>query len=81
MTRKRNLKLSHVSKVEALVYDDKIKVEVFARAGATEFTCTGELELWCATNLIRQLRTALRKVRDEKKRMLDQAVENAEGPL
>lgn len=81
MTRRRNLKLSHVSKVEALVYDDKVAVEVFARTGGIEWTCKGQLEMWCAVKLVKDLRRAMRKVRDEKSAMLKHQVEEAEGPV
>lgn len=79
--KRRNLKLSYVRTVEGLVYDDKVKVEVFARTGDTEWTCTGELDFWCAAKLIRDLRAALREVRDGKTALLNGAVNQAEGPL
>lgn len=79
--KRRNLKLSHVQKVEAMVYDDKVKIQVFARAGSVEWTCTGELDMYCATRLVRDVRKAMRRVRDEKTAILNGCVQEAEGPL
>lgn len=42
---------------------------------------TGELSVYCAVQLVRDLRRALRKIRDEETARLNQAVQNAEGDL
>jgi hypothetical protein len=81
MTRVRGkvpLKLNRVKEVHGNPYSLKVTVHVEGHDGAGEqFTAEGELEMHCAKNLIRDLRLAMRKVRDE----AIAAVSDAEGPL
>lgn len=79
--RKRNLKLSHVQKVEPQIYADKIRVQVLGRSTGIEWTCTLELDFYSAARIIRDMRKALRQVRDGKSALLNAAVEHAEEPL
>ena len=76
MSPRRNLKASP-GEVEPQPYSGKAKVTLYSYSGRTQFKITAELdpaELACA---IRELRGALRKIRDH----LNECVANAEGQL
>lgn len=67
--------------------------EAFARAAAGRIAVAGkrtarsiedftlELDFYDAARIIRDMRKAMRRVRDEKSAMLNKAVEDAEGAL
>ena len=59
----------------------QIIVETGAFAGNTKYKMRGELSPECAADLIRRLRRALRKIRDDETARLNKAVQDAEGDL
>lgn len=85
MTRVRGkvpLNLTRVSEVHGNAYSLKVTVHVEGEDSAgVRFTAEGEMEMHCARNLIRDLRLAMRRVRDEAIARLNKAVADAEGPL
>lgn len=79
--RTRNLKMVFSPNVEANTYSRKITIKTGSHSGSTINRMTGELSVYCAVQLVRDLRRALRKIRDEETARLNQAVQNAEGDL
>lgn len=79
--RTRNLQITFTPNIEAKTYSKTIKVTTGSWSGKTINNMTGELSVFCAVELIRNLRRALRKIRDEETARLNQAVQNAEGDL
>lgn len=80
-TRTRNLKIIFTPKVEAKSYSQTITVTTGSWSGKTMNSMTGEMSVHCAAQLIRNLRRALRQIRDEEIARLNQAVQSAEGDL
>ena len=78
-TRKVDLVWS--PEVLAVPSTQKIQIKTGSWKGETRYECTGELSVYCATNLIRNLRRALRKIRDDETAKLNNLVTEAEGSL
>ena len=78
-TRRVNLHWS--PEIEALTKSQKIRVKTGSYHGSTKFECTGEMSIYCATQMIRDLRRALRKIRDDETAKLNAQVNRAEAPL
>lgn len=78
---KAPLIVSSCPDVTAWTHSQKVIVQAGGFAGKVEFLVKGELSVNCAKNLIRELRKALRQIRDETRERLDKAVSDAEGPL
>ena len=79
--RTRNLEMTFGPKVEANSYARTITVETGSWSGKTINKMKGEMSIYCAVRLIRDLRRALRQIRDEEAARLNRAVQNAEGDL
>lgn len=79
--RTRNLKMVFSPDVDADTWNHKIRVKTGGWSGNTKNQMTGELSVYCAVQLVRDLRRALRKIRDEETARLNQAVQSAEGDL
>lgn len=79
--RTRNLEITLMPKVEANAYSRTIRVETGGYSGMTRNQMHGELSVNCAVRLVRELRRALRKIRDDETARLNQAVQSAEGDL
>lgn len=79
--RTRNLKMVFSPDVDADTRNHKIRVKTGGWSGNTKNQMTGELSVYCAVRLVRDLRRALRKIRDEETARLNQAVQSAEGDL
>lgn len=79
--RTRNLEMVFGPTVEANTYSRKVIVRTGSWSGSTINRMTGELSVYCAVRLVRDLRRALRKIRDEETARLNQAVQSAEGDL
>lgn len=77
----RKVELIFSPEVEALPSVQKISIKTGSFKGVTRYECAGQLSVYCATNLIRNLRRALRKIRDEETAKLNNAVTEAEGSL
>lgn len=60
---------------------DEVRIESGGYNGSSEFKVFGDLSINCTALLIIELRTALRRVRDQRVRQLNQAVADAEKPL
>jgi hypothetical protein len=76
----RKVRLEWTPKVQT-ISGQKIRVETGSWHGETRYEATGELSIHCAVQLVRELRRALRKIRDEETARLEQAVTDAEGGL
>lgn len=76
---RRNLPMRKTPTLE--VHGLEITITTGALVGGTEYTFRGELNVWCAVDLTRKLRKALREIRDEQVRQLNHAVTHAEEPL
>lgn len=85
MTRVRGkepIEVNHVKKVIANSYTMKISVHLEGVDGGGQlFTAVGHLEMYCAKNLVLDLRLAMRKVRNEAVDRLNKAVADADVPL
>lgn len=81
MTYTRKVKLDWCPKIEAIPGIQKIRVATGSFMGTTRFECAGELSIYCAVQLVRDVRRALRKIRDEETAKLATAVTEAEGGL
>lgn len=79
--RTRNIKAEWTPEVDALVYSRVIRVKTGGWSGETRNVVTGELSVSCAVELIRNLRKAVRQIRDYQVATLNNAVDRAEGPL
>jgi hypothetical protein len=83
MTRvigKKPLDLTHIPKVET-TYDDHVRITTGGFQDGQPWVASGALSVYCARNLILNLRIALRKIRDERTAQLKMVVEDAEKPL
>ena len=81
MSRVRTTRVALVRTPKISTSWQTIIVETGSMRGLQIFECRGELSTWCATQLIRDLRRALRKIRDEEIAKLNLAVTEAEGQL
>lgn len=79
--RTRNLKMMFSPIVSVSSDGRQIIVKTGGWSGETTNRMTGALDVWCAVHLVRELRRALRKIRDEETARLNRAVQNAEGDL
>ena len=79
--RTRNLKMVFSPDVDADTWNHKIRVKTGGWSGNAKNQMTGELSVYCAVQLVRDLRRALREIRDEETARLNQAVQSAEGDL
>lgn len=77
----RKVALVWSPEVEAMASAQKIKLTTGSWKGETRWECTAEMSVYCAVSLIKKLRAALRKIRDEETAKLVNAVTDAEGPL
>ena len=76
----RKVSLEWTAKVQT-ISGQRIRIETGSWKGETRYEATGELSIYCAVQLVRDLRRALRKIRDEETARLAQAVTDAEGSL
>lgn len=81
MAKNRTRKVHMQWSPSVSVSGQSIKVESGSWAGKTRYECGGELDIWCAAYLVRELRRALRKIRDEEYSKLNGQVNRAEGEL
>ena len=79
--RTRNLEMVFSPGVDADTWNHKIRVKTGGWSGNTKNRMTGELSVYCAVQLVRDLRRALREIRDEETARLNKAVQDAEGDL
>lgn len=80
---KQPLKLRSVIEVDARIYSEQ---QVFVKVRGSDtagnwFEAIADLEPECAAELVRKLRKALRKLRDESHVRLRKSVSDAEGLL
>lgn len=78
---KEPIELTDCPSVETLAYSQQVIVTTGGWCNDHPFTAKGKLSVTCAKNLIRELRKALHRIRDETRERLDKAVSDAEGPL
>jgi hypothetical protein len=78
---KAPLRLTFNPKCAVNAYRQTITIETGFWSGPNQITARGELSVYCATNLIRELRKGLRQIRDENQLQLEHAIAQAEGPL
>lgn len=81
MSYTRKIKLVFSPKVEAVPSLQKVRVSTGSWMGKTQYACAGDLSVYCAVQLVRELRRALRRIRDEETAKLANAVTDAEGGL
>ena len=84
MTRiigKAPVNCTHTPKVEAMYDTIRITSGGYSGPRQQEFKLYGDLTPGCTARLIVELRTALRKVRDDRVRQLNGNVAEAEKPL
>jgi hypothetical protein len=79
--KNRKMPLTRTPVVEAKLYDRKVTIMTGTLKGDTLWTCKGEMDLWCAVDLIKKLRKAVRNIRDFQHKDTDDAVSSAEGPV
>jgi hypothetical protein len=80
--KRRRFEMDWEPEVVAYWHDaPKIVVRTGEWRHGVRYEMRGELSPQCARNLIIKLRRALRQIRDEKTRELDEAVRAAEGTL
>jgi len=80
-TRTIKIPLTWLPQVEAQVYGQKVQIKTGAYPNTTRFECTGELSVNSTVRLIKELRKALRAIRDHQINAMNRAVTDAEGPL
>lgn len=78
---KEPLKVGHVKEVHANSYNQTITIHAEGFDGTRTFMVEGTPQTHCARNLILDLRKALRQVRDETRKRLDNHVAESEAPL
>lgn len=79
---KQPLELSgRAPQVTAETYGQKVLIKASGWAGTHMFEAQARMEVHCVRNFIRDLRRALRQIRDETTQRLAKAVDDAEGPL
>lgn len=77
----RKVALVWSPKVEVFSQTQTIRLITGSWKGQTRYECQGDLHLHCAVHLVRELRRAIRKIRDDETAKLAEAVANAEGNL
>ena len=79
--KRRNLPMEFTPQVEGSYYGQLITVVTGCHRAGTEYKFKGSLSPECAAELVRNLRRALRKIRDDSANRLNRAVTSAEGDL
>lgn len=78
--RKINHRLLWIPKVE-VKGTATIRITTGTRPGAAILTCTQDLDMWAASQLVREIRRAMRQIRDDETARLLSCVNRAEGEL
>ena len=79
--KNRNLKLVFAPTVRTSTAGQSMTIITGCRSGSVRWNVTGELAVWCAVQLIRDLRKGLRRIKDEETKRLADAITQAEGEL
>lgn len=77
----RRFAMEFTPKVTPCASQDVVIVTTGEWRHGVKFEMTGKLSMWCAAQLVRELRRAMRQVRDQKTATLNECVNNAEGAL
>ena len=78
-TKHRNIDLEWTP--EVIVAGREIVVTTGVYRGNTRYKCKGELSMWCAARLVKELRKAMRQIRREQLASLNDAISDAEQVL
>jgi hypothetical protein len=81
MSTTRNIKATRRPEVTASAASQRIYIKSGSDTQSTRYNITADMSIYTASRLIVELRKALRLVRDENIRELNEQVANAEIPL
>lgn len=79
MANKRKCQVNETPAVQT--FGTKLILSASGWSGKTQVNVRGEMSMYCASQLVRNLRRAMRSIRDDEIRRLNDAVNSAEGPL
>ena len=74
--KRRNLALEWTPEVKVSGRDIVVTTGIFK--GGTRWECKGELSIWCAAHLVKELRKAMRQIRRDQMQQMNSAIEEAE---